>query len=936
MPIFFLSDIEKSTEKWEKYRDIMGQILSRHDAILTELISRHAGRVIKHTGDGFFAVFDSGDPLLCALEIQKRLAREDWGQIGDLRVRIALNTGEAEQRADDYFGPAINRTARLLAAAWGGQILLTDAVKSNCNLPEGADLIDLGIHFLPDLGEPLSIYQLNHPDLPISEFPALRTLSGRPHNLPAQPTEFIGRDKEIKEISAWLRDPAHRLINIVGPGGIGKTRLALQVGATNFDQFNHGVFFIPLEKLTFGSIQFLVFTIADALNFTFYSREDPKLQLINYLHEKQMLLIMDNFEHLVGEAELLSDIILQAPKIKFVITSRERLRLKGEYVYELEGLEYPDRTDDPDFDDYGAVRLFVQSSRNVQPDLALTAEDRKALVRLFKLVAGVPLCIELAASWMRTVTCPEIVQELEKSMDFLDSTVQDLPKRHRNLRAVFEYSWVLLTEREKAVFRKLSVFSAAFTRDATQKISGIGLADIAAMVDKSLLRRRPDSRYEMYPLLRQYAEEKFTQDPNEYKFLMDRHASYYAIRFKELDEQYFRDYDDTFLKSLAEDADNGRQALTWSTEQDLVAEAKFLLNAFYDYYEMKGWFLEAERLIAGIQEKLQIKYGMEPVDEPHRSFYVMVLRLRGAMLRNLSQYDQARTYLEKAQRLLPGSETGDSMSILTELGMIAYRTGDYGQARELFQKVMKYWEDIGNARKIALVLNNLGNIFFDTQVYDEALELYEKSLKIRRELGDKRGIAAILNNMGSVYYSTDKPDKSEDHHRQSIEIRQAINDRYGLSTCYNNLGLVLNNQEKYEEAIDFYSQALAIKREMGDMWGVCNTLVNIGSVYGDIKKNGEARNCFREALQILSGLNAQPLLIHTVNRCAEFFMSEDKKPLALEIFTFVAGSPVAGEKRRAIVRKTIAEFPAAEAEIAAKKAANMSIDDIVREIKKNL
>lgn len=936
MPIFFLSDIERSTEKWEKYRDIMGRILSRHDAILIELIGRHAGRVIKHTGDGFFAVFDSGDPVLCAFEIQKCLAREDWGAIGELRVRIALNTGEAEQRGDDYFGPAINRTARLLAAAWGGQILLTAAVKANCTLPEGANLIDLGIHFLPDLGEPLGIYQLNHPGLPIREFPPLRTLSSRPHNLPAQPTEFIGREKEIERIGTWLRDPAHRLINIVGPGGIGKTRLALQVGAGNFDKFNHGVFFIPLEKLNIGSIQFLVFTVADALNFTFYNRDDPKLQLINYLREKQMLLIMDNFEHLVGEAELLSDIIRQAPEIKFLITSRERLRLKGEYVYELEGLEYPERADDPDFDDYGAVRLFIQSSRNVQPDLTLTAEDRKALVRLCKLVDGVPLCIELAASWMRTVTCSEIVQELEKSMDFLDRAVQDMPKRHRNLRAVFEYSWVLLTEREKAVFRKLSVFSAAFVRSAAEKITGIGLADIAALVDKSLLRRRPDGRYEMFPLLRQYAEEKFAQDPREYKSLMDRHASYYALHFKEIDEQYFRDYEDTFLKSLAEDADNGRQALTWSTEQDLIAEAKSLLNAFCDYYEMKGWFLEAERLIAGIQEKLQIKYGMEPVDEAHRSFYVMVLRLRGAMLRNLSQYDQARICLEKAQLLLSGSETGDSMNILTELGMIAFRTGDYDQARKLYQKVMKYWEDNGNARKIALILNNLGNICFDTQVYDEARELYEKSLKIRRELGDKRGIAAILNNLGSVYFSTEKLDKSEDYHRQSIEIRQAINDRYGLSTCYNNLGLVLGNLGKHEEAIDFYSQGLAIKREIGDMWGVCNTLVNIGSVYGDIKKNGEARNCFREALQILSGINAQPLLIHTVSRCAEFFLGADNKILALEIFTFVAGLPVAGEKRRAMIRKTISEFPAAEAENAAKKVANMSIDDIVSEIKKNL
>jgi predicted ATPase/class 3 adenylate cyclase/Tfp pilus assembly protein PilF len=936
MPVFFLSDIEKSTLKWEQHADVMGQCLIRHDAILTETIGRHGGRVVKHTGDGFFAVFDPGDPLSCVIEIQKRLAREDWGPIGDLRVRVALNAGEAEQRGEDYFGPAINRTARLLAAAWGGQILLSAAAKSRCNMPEGADLIDLGIHFLPDLGDPVNIYQLVHPDLPIRDFPGLRTLSGRPHNLPSQPTEFIGREKELEEISAWLREPARRLINIVGPGGIGKTRLALQAGAASFDRFDHGVFFIPLENLTIGSIQFLVFTIAEALNFTFYSREDPRLQLINYLREKQMLLILDNFEHLVGEAELLSEIMSQGPKVKLLVTSRERLRLKGEHVYELAGLEYPARADDPDFDRYGAVRLFVQAGRSVQPNLSLTAEDRESLLSIFRLVAGVPLCIELAASWMRTVTCSEIVQELEKSMDFLDRAVQDLPKRHRNLRAVFEYSWVLLTEREKAVFRKMAVFSAAFTRDAAEKISGIGLADIAAMVDKSLLRRRPDGRYEMFPLLRQYAEEKFAQDPGEYKSSKDRHAVYYALRFKEFEDQYYRDYEDTFLKSLAEDADNGRQALTWSTEQELFPEAKNLLNAFYVYYEMKGWFLEAERLMAGIQDKLEVKYGAEPAGEPRRSFYVMVLRLRGAMLRNLSRYDEARSGLEKAQRLSSGSEAGDAVNILAELGTIAYRTGDYDRARELYEKASKHWKDAGNARKIALILNNLGNIFFDTQIFDRALELYEKSLKIRRELGDKRGIASTLNNLGSVYFSLDKLDQAEYYHRQSIEIRQAINDRYGLSTCYNNLGLVLGNLGKYEEAIEYYTLGLAIKREIGDTWGVCNTLVNIGSVYGDIKKFAEARDCFREALRILSRINAQPLMIHTLNRCAEFFMAEDKKSLALEIFTFIAGFPVVGEKRRSNVKKTISEFPAAEAEIAAKKVADLSLDEVVEKVKNNL
>jgi predicted ATPase/Tfp pilus assembly protein PilF len=936
MPIFFFSDIEKSTEKWEKHADVMGRFLIRHDSILTETIAEYGGRVIKHTGDGFFAVFESGDPLSCAIEIQKRLSREDWSRIGDLRVRIAINTGVAEQRGDDYFGPAINRTARLLVAASGGQILLTAAAKAHCPVPESAILIDLGVHFLPDLGEPLNIYQLDHPELPIRKFTGLRTLSNRPHNLPAQPTEFIGREHEIEEISACLRDPNRRLINIVGPGGIGKTRLALQTGALNFEKFQNGVFFIPLENLTYGSIQFLVFAVADAINFTFYSREDPKLQLINYLREKEMLLIMDNFEHLVAEAGLLSDIIQQAPRVKLLVTSRERLRLKGEYVREIEGLDYPEREDDPNFDQYGAVRLFIQSGRSVQPDLVLNADDRRALLRLFRLVDGVPLCIELAASWMRSVTCPEIVQELEKNMDFLDSTVQDMPKRHRNLRAVFEYSWILLTEREKVVFRKLSAFGAAFTREAAEKISGIGLTDIAAMVDKSLLRRRSDGRYEMFPLLRQYAEEKLTHEPVDDKTMRDRHAAYYSTLFQSLLDQYYQGREDVFLKSVDEDVENGRQAFLYAFEHEHFTEAESLISALQSFYEMKGWFLEAERLLSATEEKLTARHGTEPGPGPLRNFLVLILRLKGVVLRCLTQYDRARSGLEKAQRLLAGKESDEAMTVLSELGTIAYRTGDFDGARGMFREAMKYWEQFGAQRKVAHMLNSLGNIEFETQQFEAAKEWYEKSLKIMREIGYNRGVATSLNNLGNIYFSVDKLTEAEECHRQSIEIRRAINDRHGLSSSYNNLGVVFNNQGKPEAAIEQYLLALTLKREMGDLWGVCNTLLNIGSIYASLEKGPEARDRFREALQILSRIKAQPLQIQAVNRCAEFFMWQGKKELALKLYAYIINFPGVGEKRRSDIRDRIAGFADSEIKSAEQRAAGMTVDAVMQEINQNL
>jgi hypothetical protein len=369
MTIFLFTDIEGSTQKWEKLRDEMSKVLSRHDTIMREEIEKY---IIKHTGDGVFAIFEEGDPLGCALEIQKRCAGEDWGKIGELRIRIGLHAGTAEKRGKDYFGPVINRTARVMGTAWGGQIVLTPEVRQSAKLPEGAVVQDLGAHLLKDLCEPQQLLGLVHPDMSIREFPPLHSLSSHHHNLPVQATPFLGREEELGKITELLRSPSCRLVTLIGPGGIGKTRLAIQAAAEEIERFSHGVYFIPLDPLS--SAEFLVSAIAEALKFSFYSKEDEKVQLLNYLREKELLLILDNFEHLVAGAGIISEVLNVASGVKIMVTSRELLNLRGEWIVQVGGMEVPEG-ERIDVEGYSAVQLFLHTAQRIRTGVEFTDES---------------------------------------------------------------------------------------------------------------------------------------------------------------------------------------------------------------------------------------------------------------------------------------------------------------------------------------------------------------------------------------------------------------------------------------------------------------------------------------------------------------------------------------------------------------------------------
>ncbi|HTF41416.1 MAG TPA: AAA family ATPase, partial [Propionibacteriaceae bacterium] len=344
------------------------------------------------------------------------------------------------------------------------------------------------------------------------------------HNLPVQLTTFIGRVEEMNELSKLLDDSACRMATLVGPGGSGKTRLVMEAARIMASEFPDGVYFVPLEPV--GSVEFLVPAIADSIGLSLRGQEEPKAQLLNHLNDNQLLIVLDNFEHLITAASVLSDMLAAATKLKLIVTTREALKLSEEWIFPVPGMRFPETNAAAGPENYDSVRLFVERAQRVKRGYSPEA-DWAAIVRLCQLTWGMPLAVELAASWINVLSCQEIVAEIERNLDFLASSLRNVPERHRSVRAVFAQSWSLLGQQERDVFARLSVFRGTFGREAAEEIAGASLPLLSTLVDKSLLKPLPESRYRVHELLRQYAFEKLSQSSEDVSRARDSHSAYY-------------------------------------------------------------------------------------------------------------------------------------------------------------------------------------------------------------------------------------------------------------------------------------------------------------------------------------------------------------------------------------------------------------------------
>src|SRR5215216_379932 len=538
---FLFTDIEGSTKLAQEYPDEMPALLARHHEILNQAITNHDGFTFQIVGDSFFVAFhNANDALNSAMDIQRALHQEAWSP-APIKVRMGIHTGTAQlqdpSKSPRYSGYAALATSqRIMSAGHGGQILLSQitADLTSDQLPTGSQLIDMGERRLKDITQPVRLYQITAPDLP-SEFAPLHAAEVVNHNLPTQLTAFIGRETELASLKALLADDHNRLITLVAPGGMGKTRLSLEAAEQMVQAFPQGIYFVALDRIS--SADLIVQTVAEVLPISLSSNEDPKSRIMEYLRDKAVLLVMDNFEHVLDGATFVQDILRAAPRVQILATSRAKLNLMGETIFNIEGLTVGESR----LEKNSAVQLFTQSARWTQPKFELNDALLPAVTRICRLVDGMPLAIVLAAAWIDTLSVDEISTEIETSLDMLETEKRDVPDRQRSVRAVIESSWNQVDVTAQNLLKRLSVFRGGFTRAAAQAAAGASLRGLAQLVDKTLLRRDPDTgRYSIHELLRQYAEEQLKLSTDEEQSAHEDHAKYFAD-FMKTREVHLRD-----------------------------------------------------------------------------------------------------------------------------------------------------------------------------------------------------------------------------------------------------------------------------------------------------------------------------------------------------------------------------------------------------------
>jgi DNA-binding SARP family transcriptional activator/predicted ATPase len=612
------------------------------------------------------------------------------------------------------------------------------------------------------------------------------------HNLPAQATPFVGRAEELSYIARCLADPTCRLLTIRGQGGMGKTRLAVraaqQARETLSDSgvFVDGLFSVSLASTDSASL--LASRIADALSFPLHGEADPKLQIIDYLRDKQLLLLLDNFEHLMPGVELLTDILAAAPGVKMLLTSREALNVQEEWLVPLDGLSFP--ADDQAtmttaaLENYDAVRLFVQSTRRLLPGFSL-AQEKRSVITICRLVEGMPLAIELATTWLKVLSCSTIATELEQGLDLFATTMRNVPARHRNMRAVFEQSWRLLSTEEATVMSKLAILRGEFRQSAAEAVADARLGTLATLVDKSLLRVTITGRYQIHELLRQYAEEKLAEVPRVYEEAQERHSNHYLHFLAQRAQDLMSEAQPIRLEEIAQEIDNIRAGWLWAVRQGKLEWMDRVLASLYDYYQLCSRYMEGLELFALATEALQKRIE----DEQTRLLLGRLQARQGALLYALGQYEQARTLIEKS----------------------------LAQARQRH-----------NDQEAAFCLNVLGAIVWWQEDTLAAIPFLEESLALSRAIEDQVGVVTALLSLTRIFNHAIRPEDGRALAEEALAISRTIGYLFGIGESLKRLAGSAFVSGDYMTAIRYFKEGLTIFKQLGNSNGTASTLGALG------------------------------------------------------------------------------------------------------------
>ena len=800
---FLFTDIEGSTRLLQELGEGYRAVQDRHAEILRAAFGARDGREVRTEGDSFFAVFRTpAQAVAAAVAAQRALAEEKWPHGELLRVRMGLHTGEGVLGGDDYIGIDVNRAARIAAAGHGGQILISEATRALVEhiLPDGVAIRDLGTHRLKDIHHAERLFDLAIERLQ-AEFPPPRTLDARPNNLPHQLTTFIGRREAIDETEQLLSD--HRLVTLTGPGGSGKTRLALEVAGNLLPSLPDGAFFVDLTPIADPG------QVCPAICQVLGVREEPGSDLIDTLVDRlagqRLLLLVDNFEHLLPAADLIDRVLKAVAETRILVTSRSSLGLYGEQEQPVPPLDLPD----PDrlgeataLPRYDAVALFVDRARAVEPSFALTDDNARAVADICTRLDGLPLAIELAARWTKTLSPEAILGRLDRSLDVLTVSAPNIPERQQTLRATIAWSEGLLDEAERQLFARVSVFVGGIDLDAAEAVANPGgdlgidtLDGLASLIDKSLLRRIEgaggEPRFGMLETIREYARRRLEEE-GEAKATLHRHAEYF-LDLADASEPYLTGPDQApWLDRVEREHENLQAALRWSAERGDLDRALDAAASVWRFWHLRG----------------QMAIG--------------------------------RAWLERLVAL-PGGRTAARAKGLGAAGGLAYWDADYEAMERHYEESMAIYRELNDAAGMAEATYNLAFVPIARGTdLDLAVELLGEARRRFDELGDERGVSKATADAAYVLMMQGDYASAVPVLQEASARSRRLGDMYRLTDDLTSLGQAHRMVGQHPEARAAFLEALDLFEEAGIPGGSGAVLYMMSALESDLGRHERA------------------------------------------------------------------------------------------------